>query len=57
MRPAPMPRKSVAAEFDGTGDAGVLRKVMGDLAAKGIAITEDEIRAKMDELMAGRSCR
>jgi hypothetical protein len=29
----------------------VVRKVMGDLAAKGAAITEAEIRAKMDELM------
>ena len=42
----------VAAEFGGAGDADVVRKLMGDLAAKGVAITEAEIRAKMDKLMA-----
>jgi hypothetical protein len=41
----------VAAEFGGAGNADVVRKVMDDLAAKGVAITEAEIRAKMDELM------
>jgi hypothetical protein len=41
----------VAAEFGGAGDADVVRKVMGDLAAKGIAVTEADIRAKMAELM------
>jgi hypothetical protein len=30
----------------------VLRKVMGDLTAKGVAITEPQLRLKMDELMA-----
>jgi len=30
----------------------VLRKVLADLTAKGIAITEPELRVKMDELMA-----
>ena len=34
------------------GDADVLRKVLADLTAKGIAITEPELRVKMDELMA-----
>ncbi len=42
----------VAADFEEAGDAGVVRKVMGDLTAKGIAITEPQIRVKMDELMA-----
>ena len=42
----------VAADFDEPGDADVVRKVMNDLAAKGIAITEPQIRLKMDELMA-----
>jgi hypothetical protein len=45
-------REVVAAEFDGTGEAGVARKVMTDLAAAGIAISEEELRLKMDELMA-----
>jgi hypothetical protein len=42
----------VAAEFGEGHDADVVRKVMADLAAKGVAMTEAQIRAKMDELMA-----
>ena len=45
-------REVVAAEVVGGGEAGVLGKVMGDLAAKGVAISEALVRAKMDELMA-----
>ncbi len=41
----------VAAEFEGAGD-GVLRKVMADFAAKSVAITEQAIRARMNELTA-----
>ena len=39
----------VAAEFEGPD--GVIRKVSGDLAAKGLAVTESDIRIRMDELM------
>jgi hypothetical protein len=42
----------VAADFEEAGDGDVLRKVMRDLAAKGVAVAEAELRAKMDELMA-----
>jgi hypothetical protein len=42
----------VAADFEGAGDSDVLRKVMGDIAAKGLALTERQISVKMDELMA-----
>jgi hypothetical protein len=45
-------REVVAADFEEAGDGDVVRKVMGDLKAKGIAISEPELRAKMDELMA-----
>ncbi len=45
-------KEVVAADFGEAGDAGVVRKVMGDLGAKSIAITEPELRAKMNELMA-----
>ena len=45
-------REIVAAEFSEGGDAAVVRKVTGDLAAKGIAVTEAEVRAEMTELMA-----
>jgi hypothetical protein len=42
----------VVAEFGEGGDDAVIRQVMADLAAKGVAISEAEVRAKMDELMA-----
>jgi len=42
----------IAAEFQEAGDADVVRKVIGDLKAKGIAVTEQQVRVKMDELMA-----
>jgi hypothetical protein len=42
----------VAAEFGEGGDADVVAKVMGDLTAKSIAITEQQISDKMAELMA-----
>jgi hypothetical protein len=45
-------RTVVAAEFGDGRDEDVVRKVMADLLAKGVDITETEIRAKMDELMA-----
>ena len=45
-------RTVVAAEFAQGGTAAVIRKVMGDLAEQGAAITEAQLRAKMDELMA-----
>ena len=43
-------KEVVAADFEEAGD--VLRKVMGDITAKGVALTEQQIRVKMDELMA-----
>ncbi len=45
-------RTVVAADFEEAGDADVVHKVMRDIAAKGVAISEAELRAKMDELMA-----
>jgi hypothetical protein len=42
----------VTADFEETGDGDVLRKVMADFAAKNVAITEQAIRAKMNELAA-----
>jgi hypothetical protein len=44
-------REVVASDFDEAGD-GVARKVMNDLTANGIAISESELRAKMNELIA-----
>lgn len=45
-------KEVVAADFEKAGHGTVLRKVIGDITAKGIALTEDEVRVKMDELMA-----
>jgi hypothetical protein len=44
-------RTVVAADFEEAGGDGVVRKVMRDLEAKGTAMTEPQVRAKMDELM------
>jgi hypothetical protein len=45
-------REVVASDFEESGDADVVRKVLADLTAKGLAITEPQLRAKMDELTA-----
>ena len=45
-------REVVAADFEEAGDRDVFHKVTGDLTAKGIALTEPQLREKMDELMA-----
>jgi hypothetical protein len=45
-------KEVVAADFEEAGDADVVRKVIGDLTAKGVAITEPQVRVKMDELFA-----
>jgi hypothetical protein len=42
----------VAADFEEAGDADVVRKVLGDLTTKGVAVTESELRVKMDEFFA-----
>ena len=44
-------REVVAAQFGEGGDADVVGKVMGDLEAKAVTITEAQINAEMSELM------
>jgi hypothetical protein len=44
-------KEIVEAEFGEGGDADVIRKVIGDLAAKGIAVTEAQVRTQMTDLM------
>jgi hypothetical protein len=44
--------RTVVAIFGDGGDAVVIGKVIDDLSVKGVAITEAQVRAKMDELMA-----
>lgn len=43
-------KEVVAADFEEAGDADVLRKVVTDLAGKGVS--EADVRKKMDELVA-----
>jgi hypothetical protein len=45
-------KEIVAADFDKASDRGVIHKVTTDLAAKGVAVSEAELGAKMAELMA-----
>ncbi len=45
-------KEVIAADFEEAGDADVVRKVLGDLTAKNIAMTEAQIHVKMDEFMA-----
>jgi len=45
-------RTVVAADFEEARDRDMAGKVMRDLAAKGVDLSEAELRAKMDELMA-----
>jgi hypothetical protein len=45
-------KEVVASDFEESGDADVVRKVLADLTAKGVAVSEPELRVKMDELMA-----
>ena len=50
MPPPPTPRLWLPTVFEGDGD--VLHKVLGDIKAKGVDLTEQDLRARMDELMA-----
>ena len=45
-------KEVVAADFEEAGDGDVVHKVMADLGAKGVAVTQAQLRVKMDELMA-----
>jgi len=41
----------VAADFEEAGDDDVVRKVLGDLQAKKVDVSEHRLRAKMAELL------
>jgi hypothetical protein len=45
-------RDVVAADFEEPGDDDVVRKVLADLRAKDAAVTEQAVRAKMQDLAA-----
>jgi hypothetical protein len=44
-------KEVVAADFEQAGENDLVHKVTRDLAGKGIAITEPQLRVKMDELL------
>jgi len=45
-------REVIESDFEEPGDDDVLRKVAGDLSAKGVDKTEHQVRKQMDDLMA-----
>jgi len=48
-------KEVVIADFEEAGDDDVLRKVLGDLTAKGVGVDERAVRKEMDALMATAS--
>ena len=44
-------REVMRADFQEAGDDDVLRKISGDLKAKGVSQSEEEIRARMSALL------
>src|SRR6201985_3374462 len=45
-------RAVVTAEIEAASDGAVVRKIMSDLAAKGVPISENDLRNRMNELLA-----
>jgi len=45
-------RAVVKSDFEQPGDDDVLRKVFEDLKGSGVAVSEGDVRMKMDELLA-----
>ncbi len=45
-------KEVVAADFERPGDDDVLEKVLADLTAKGLDVTDIQVREKMNELAA-----
>lgn len=41
----------VQADFEEAGDEDVFRKIYGDLSAKGVNVSEHEVRKAMDEML------
>ncbi|MHB0951988.1 MAG: DUF1476 domain-containing protein [Allorhizobium sp.] len=45
-------KEVVASDFEEAGDEDVFRKVRGDLAAAGVAVSDEDLRAKMLDFLA-----
>ncbi len=50
--PAAYAGEVIAADFEEAGDEDVFRKISGDLKAAGKSVPDEDIRAKMAELLA-----
>jgi hypothetical protein len=44
-------REVVAADFEAAGDADLMHKVLRDLGAKGVPVSEQQIRQNMDAFL------
>ncbi len=44
-------KEVIKADFEEAGDEDVFRKVRGDFDAKGVDVSDEDLRAKMQELM------
>ena len=49
--PAAYAREVVASDFEEAGDEDVFRKVRGDFDSKGVDVSDQDLRAKMNELL------
>ena len=45
-------KEVVSADFEEPGEEDLVRKVMGDIAARNVDLSEHRVRKKMDELLA-----
>ena len=45
-------KEVVASDFEEAGDEDVFRKVRGDLTAAGVAVSDEDLRAKMLDFLA-----
>ena len=45
-------KEVVSADFEEPGEEDVVRKVMGDIAARNIDLSEHRVRKKMEDLLA-----
>ena len=45
-------KEVIMADFEEAGDEDVFRKIRGDFDAKGVSVSDQDIRAKMNQLLS-----
>ena len=45
-------KEVIKADFEEAGDEDVFRKIRGDFDAKGVSVSDEDIRSKMNELLS-----